>query len=74
MIIVGAEGCSECFAVEARLRKKGIPYRWIDLYNIPTEEQNKYMKIADEAGKMSLPLILKDGELIDESELFTKGG
>lgn len=65
--VIGKENCSRCAMVKNILNKKGIEYE----YNLLDECENKeeYIKMAIEEGKLSMPLIIKDGKLINLQEV-----
>ena len=66
--------CPYCNAAKALLSSKGIKYEEIDL----TQDPEERARVAGEFNWMTVPLILKDGELVggfsELEEIARQGG
>jgi glutaredoxin len=67
--VVGNHGCSRCEITKQILKGKGVEFDYIYLSDLPESEQQELMNMAQETGKITLPLILKDNKLVDVKEI-----
>ena len=67
--IIGTKNCSRCIMIKSILDKKNIKYEYNILEELSEEDINKYIGMAKIAGLNSMPLIIKDGELITIQEV-----
>jgi glutaredoxin len=65
VMVYGKVGCSSCFTVKNILTNKRVPFNYVDLNTLPDDEKKGLIKKATKAGKMGLPIVLKDGEVVD---------
>ena len=52
------------------LTAKGVEFEYSLLEDKEQEEQEQIIKMAEEQGKMSMPFIIKDGELVSLQEVL----
>ena len=52
------------------LTAKGVEFEYSLLEDKKLEEQEQIIKMAEEQGKMSMPFIIKDGELVSLQEVL----
>ena len=60
VLVIGTENCSRCNMTKNILNNKNIVYDYKLIDSLTSEEQNKYLDIAQQNGQMSYPLIFKD--------------
>lgn len=61
--VIGKENCNACIVVKNTLNLCNIPYEYSTLEELSEEERNKYIKMAEDQGRLSLPLIIDGNEL-----------
>lgn len=62
LYLIGSTGCSNCMMSKKILDKKGIKYKYFLLNEFNEEDKKRIMDLAQEQGKMSLPLIFKEND------------
>lgn len=67
--IIGTHGCSRCLMAKDILENKNIEYEYVQLEDLPQDEKDKYMNMAQEIGLMTFPIIIKDSGIITFQEL-----
>ena len=68
--IIGKENCSACEMTKTILKNKGIEFEYELLAELEDSQRKEYMKIAREQGKLSMPLIIKNEQLITLQEVI----
>lgn len=68
--VIGKEHCGACMMTKNVLGAKGIEFEYILLEEMTEEEQNNVIKMAEEQGRLSMPFIIKDGELVTLQEVI----
>lgn len=63
-LLIGKNNCSACTMVKTVLKNKGIEFEYKTLEDLPQEEQDKYINLAQEQSRVSLPLIINDDNKI----------
>lgn len=68
ILVLGNKGCSRCEMVKKVLEKNNIKFE----YKLLDDCDNKqdYINIAVEKGMLNLPLVFKNGEIIDFEEVL----
>lgn len=61
--LIGKNNCSACNMTKTVLKNKGIEFEYKLLNELPQEEQDKYINLAQENDMLSLPLIVVDNKL-----------
>jgi glutaredoxin len=69
LLIIGSENCGRCHITKELLNQKGIEYEYKLMSSLSEDEKNKYLNMAKEKKQMSMPLIIKDGQLITLQEV-----
>ena len=67
--LIGKEGCNRCVMTKNILNNKGVKFEYMLLSELPKEEQDKYVNMAQESGNIELPLIIKDEKMITLQEI-----
>lgn len=67
--LIGKEGCNRCVMTKNILNNKGVKFEYMLLNELPKEEQDKYVNMAQESGNIELPLIIKDEKIITLQEI-----
>jgi len=63
ILLIGKQNCSACNMTKTVLTNKGMEFEYKLLNELPQEEQDKYIKLAQENDMLSLPLIVVDNKL-----------
>jgi glutaredoxin len=61
--LIGKQNCSACNMSKTVLKNKGIEFEYFLLNELPQEEQDFYINLAQENNMLSLPLIVVDNKL-----------
>jgi glutaredoxin len=69
ILVIGKENCSACSMVKSILISRDIDFEYHYLEEYSQEKQKEIKDIAKKAGQMSLPIILKDNEVITLEEV-----
>ncbi len=69
LLVIGTENCSKCLMTKNILDSKGIEYTYQLLNSLSKHEQDIYLDMAQKAKQMSMPLIIKDGQIITLQEV-----
>ena len=68
--VIGKESCGACMMAKKVLTRKGIEFEYVHLDELDEEEREVVLKMADEQGMRSMPLIVKDGKLVTLQEVL----
>jgi glutaredoxin len=68
-LILGKQNCNACKITQTVLKNKGIEFEYKYLSDLSQEDQDKYIQMAQEQDKLSLPLIIKDNKLFTIQEV-----
>ena len=68
--VIGKENCGDCMMAKKVLTKKGVEFEYAYLDELDAEEREEVLKMADEQGMRSMPLIVKDGKLVTLQEVL----
>mgnify|MGYP003522869871 FL=1 len=63
-LLIGKNNCSACTMTKTVLKNKGIEFEYKILEDLPREEQDKYINLAQEQSRVSLPLIINNDNKI----------
>lgn len=58
--IIGNRGCSRCIATKNDFAKKLIEFKYELIENLPQEEQDQILKLAEESGVATFPILLDE--------------
>ena len=61
--VIGKENCGAWIINKKVLTRKGVEFEYVYLDELDAEEREVVLKMADEQGMRSMPLIVKDGKL-----------
>lgn len=67
--LYGKENCSRCEMVKNILTQKNIEFTYEILESLEENEKKEIMATARKKGMLSMPLIIKDGEMITIQEV-----
>ena len=67
--LIGKTGCNRCIMTKNILTNKGVDFEYLLFEDLSSEDQDKYMKLAEEQHMIELPLIIKDDDLMTLQEL-----
>lgn len=70
ILLIGSESCSRCEAVKTILNNKYIQYEYKYMSEFNEEDKKKYLTMARKKGQLNLPIMIKDGEVIDYKEVI----
>ena len=70
IIVIGQKNCSACEMTKTILKNKGVEFEYKLLDDLENDLKNKYIKIAKEQNKLSLPLIIKDEKILTVQEVI----
>lgn len=70
--VIGKENCSQCLLIKNLLTNKGIKFNYIDLHSLSKEEQNNYIKKAQQNKIMQLPLIIENNDFISLHKFISR--
>jgi len=68
--VIGKENCSACEMTKTILKNKGIEFEYELLTQLEESQRKEYIKKARELGKLSMPLIIKNEQLITLQEVI----
>lgn len=68
--VIGKENCGACMMARKVLTKKGVEFEYIHFNDLSEEDKDAVLKLADEQGMRSMPLIIKDGKLVTLQEVL----
>ena len=63
ILLIGKKNCSACNMTKTVLTNKGMEFEYKLLNELPQEEQDKYINLAQENDMLSLPLIVVNNKL-----------
>jgi glutaredoxin len=69
-LVIGKENCSSCEVTKTIFKNKGIEYEYVLLDELQDEDKKKYMKMAREQGRLSMPLIIKKDKIFSLQEVI----
>lgn len=67
--LVGTPGCSKCMIVKKQLENKDIEFDYYLINSLPFQKQEEYKELAQQAGNLQFPIIIKDGKSIGLDEV-----
>lgn len=70
ILVIGKENCSACEMTKTILRNKGVEFEYSLLENLDRDTKKEYLKLAKEKGCMSMPLIIKDNNIVSLKEVI----
>ena len=68
--VIGKENCGACMMAKKVLTKKGVEFVYVHLDDLSEEDKDVVLKLANEQGVRSMPLIIKDGKLVTLQEVL----
>ena len=68
--VIGKENCGACMMAKKVLTRKGVDFEYVYLDELEEEERKEVLRMADEQGMRSMPLIVKDGKLVTLQEVL----
>ena len=68
--LIGTSNCSQCTVVKTVLREHNITFMYYDMTDLDDVAKNAYLTKARNAGRRSMPLILKDNEITTMEEIL----
>lgn len=68
--IFGFKGCGVCGVVQMLLRQKGEKFEFSYLEELPEEERKRIEDGARNEGKVSMPIILREGQYLSKEEVM----
>ena len=68
--VIGKENCGACMMARKVLTKKGVEFEYVHLDDLSEEDKDVVLKLAEEQGMRSMPLIIKDGKLVTLQEVL----
>jgi len=67
--VIGTNNCSKCLMVKNILNNKQIEYEYSNINDYTQEEQDLFLIKAKEVNITQFPLIFKENEIIDISQI-----
>ena len=67
--IYSARNCSRCCIIEGEVHNKGLEYKIYDIDKLSEECYEDIMRCAREVGQLSLPILIKDGKVVEVGSL-----
>lgn len=64
ILLIGKKNCNACNMTKMVLTNKQIEFEYRLLNELSKEEQEHYIKLAEESNMLSLPLIVVDNKLM----------
>ena len=68
--VIGKENCGACMMAKKVLTRKGVDFEYVYLDELEEEERKEVLRMSDEQGVRSMPLIVKDGKLVTLQEVL----
>ena len=68
--VIGKENCGACMMAKKVLTRKGVDFEYVYLDELEEEEREEILRMSDEQGIKSMPLIIKDGKLVTLQEVL----
>ena len=68
--VIGKENCGACMMAKKVLTRKGVDFEYVYLDELEEEERKEVLRMSDEQGIRSMPLIVKDGKLVTLQEVL----
>ena len=68
--VIGKENCGACMMAKKVLTRKGVDFEYVYLDELEEEEREEILRMSDEQGMRSMPLIIKDGKLVTLQEVL----
>ena len=68
--VIGKENCGACMMAKKVLTRKGVDFEYVYLDELEEEERKEVLRMYDEQGMRSMPLIVKDGKLVTLQEVL----
>jgi glutaredoxin len=70
ILLIGNENCPNCAVTKRLLDTKGVKYEYKLLSDLSDVDRNFYITLAKSKGNLDMPIIIKEGESINRSELL----
>ena len=70
ILILGKQNCSACEMAKTVLKNKGIEFEYKLLDDLEPTNKNEFIRLAREVGKLSMPLMIKDGQVLTLQEVI----
>ena len=68
--VIEKENCGACMMAKKVLTRKGVEFEYVYLDELEEEERKEVLRMSDEQGMRSMPLIVKDGKLVTLQEVL----
>ena len=68
--VIGKENCGACMMAKKVLTRKGVDFEYVYLDELEEKEREEILRMSDEQGMRSMPLIIKDGKLVTLQEVL----
>lgn len=72
ILVIGKENCSSCEITKTILNNNNIEFEYKLLDSLTQKDKNEFLKLARENKQMSMPLIIKNQQLITLQEVIKK--
>jgi glutaredoxin len=69
-LVIGKTNCSACMMTKNILNNKKIEYEYKLLDDLEGDEKQRYLTLAREQGKMSMPFIIRDSKMFTLQEVM----
>lgn len=70
ILIIGKENCVKCDQVKKELTHNGVSFNYIKMEELTSEKQKEYRKMAILKKQLEMPIVIKDGEIINYKEVI----
>ena len=70
ILVISTENCGACIMTKKKLSDANIEFDYVVNSEMDETEWMKYRRMALANGKMSMPIIVRDGVLVDLSEVI----
>jgi glutaredoxin len=74
VLVIGQENCVRCNITKNILDKNKIQYEYKKITDLSQEQQEKYMKIAEDKNLLNFPIIIVNDLAIELNDLIKKEG
>ena len=68
--VIGKENCGACMMAKKVLTRKGVEFEYVYLDELEKKKKKEVLRMSDEQGMRSMPLIVKDGKLVTLQEVL----
>ncbi len=66
IVVIGRKGCGKCRLVKKQYESKGVNFNYTDIDFLDDNTREEVVKKAKEMGQAKLPIIVKDGMIIED--------